>query len=182
MPEVGITQFDENGKIKITKVEVTKEQMGANCWLPARFLGGTCDRFYICRYAEKAECEASASKLAREKVKHEELEEGEEIRDDLICACCGEVIMCEAGECPYCGDEGTIYEGKPVCDICYDDDEPDATIYFGDSDEPQIIGSCRNETEGQFRGKWHSTDPWRGYFVLESEDYVQIFDDAILSG
>ncbi|GAH67698.1 unnamed protein product, partial [marine sediment metagenome] len=42
--------------------------------------------------------------------------------------------------------------------------------------------SCRNETDGDFRVKWHSTDPWRGYYECESGEYVEVFTDAILSG
>ncbi|MBA7466228.1 hypothetical protein ES707_01405 [subsurface metagenome] len=186
MPEVGIVNFDDEGNLHTNKVTVTAEELGVNCWLPARFLGGQCDRYYTCKYAEKANCQAGPSGIAREKAKHEELEEGEELRQDLICALCGEpIVPRDPGDRPYTGDTGTAYEGKPVCDTCYDEDtcEPAATIYYGgDHDEPHLIGSCRNETEGDFQVKWHSTDPWRGYHECESDGYVEVFTDAILSG
>ncbi|GAJ15861.1 unnamed protein product, partial [marine sediment metagenome] len=89
------------------------------------------------------------------------------------------------GESPYNGDPGTAYEGQPICDTCYDEDtcDPAATIYYGkDNEEISLIGSCRNETEGDFSVKWHSTDPWRGYHECESDEYVKVFTDAILSG
>jgi len=186
MPKVGIVNFDDNGNLHTNTVTVTKEELGVNCWLPARFLGGECDRYYICKYAEKANCQAGPSRIAREKAEHEQLEEGEELRQDLVCALCGEPIVPESpGDRPYTGDPGTAYEGQPICDTCYDEDtcEPAATIYYGaNHDEPHLIGSCRNETEGDFKVKWHSTDPWRGYFECESDEYVEIFTDAILSG
>jgi len=39
----------------------------------------------------------------------------------------------------------------------------------------------RNDTEGQFRVSWHSTDPWRGYYELHSSDYSCVLTDAILA-
>ena len=186
MPKVGIVNFDDNGNLHTNTVTVTKEELGVNCWLLARFLGGECDRYYICQYAEKANCQSGPSRIAREKAEHEELEEGEELRQNLICALCGEpIVPREPGETPYFGDTGTTYEGQPKCDTCYDEDtcEPAATIYYGkDNEDLHLIGSCRNETEGDFRVKWHSTDPWRGYFECESSEYVEVFTDAILSG
>jgi len=185
MPEVGIVNFDKEGNLHTNMVTVTKEELGVNCWLPARFLGGECDHYYICGYGDKANCKAGPSRIAREKAKHGQLEEGEELREDLICAVCGEPIVPQSpGDRPYSGDPGTACEGKPVCDTCYDEDtcEPAATIYYGIDDEPHLIGSCRNETDGDFRVKWHSTDPWRGYYECESDEYVEVFTDAILSG
>jgi len=186
MPEVGIVNFDDEGNLHTNNVTVTAEALGVNCWLPARFLGGQCDRYYTCKYAEKANCQAGPSKIAREKAEHEELEEGEELRQDLICAICGQpIVTTDPRNRPYTGDTGTSCEGKPVCDTCYDEDtcQPAATIYYGgDHDEPHLIGSCRNETEGDFQVKWHSTDPWRGYYECESGEYVEVFTDAILSG
>ena len=61
MPKIGFMRFDENGQIKQETVEVTSEQLGCECVLPARFLGGTCDRFYICNYSVKVDCKATAS-------------------------------------------------------------------------------------------------------------------------
>jgi hypothetical protein len=189
MPRIGFIHFDEHGRVKQETVEVTAEQLGCSCILPARFLGGTCDRFYICKYAVKVSCKATASKMAENiladmKEKQAAGEEAEEQREDLTCQICGEVIKRdEDNNGLYYGEEGTDYEGKPFCETCYYEDEPCATVYYdGDSDEPKFISSCRNETEGDFTVEWHRTDPWRGYYELKSDTYVEVFTDAILSG
>ena len=186
MPKIGIVSFDENGDLHTNTVTVTKEELGVNCWLPARFLGGECDRYYICSYAEKANCHAGPSRIARHKASHGELEEGQELRRDLTCAICGQpIVAAEPGGRPYTGDPGTAHQGQPICDNCYDEDtcQPAATIYYGkDNEDTRLIGSCRNETEGDFRVSWHSTDPWRGYYKCRSSKYVEVFTDAILSG
>ncbi len=184
MPDLVFHRFDEEANIHVQSVSVSSEELGASrCSLPARFLGGTCDRFYTCKEARRCSCKASHSRLARDKAAHGEL--GEEIREDLLCAVCGQAILLDSVDRPYHGDPGTSYEGQPVCETCYDEDlcEPSATIYYGvDSDEPCLIGACRNETEGNFKVRWHRTDAWRGYYELESEVYTQVFTDAILSG
>jgi len=106
------------------------------------------------------------------------------------CECCGELVERDR---VWPGDEGTHYEGKPVCERCWDsdfDDAPCATVYYGrpdpddgyDTDQVCRIGAIRNETEGVFRVKWVPTDPWRGYYEVESDYYVQVFTDSILSG
>ncbi|MBM4463829.1 MAG: hypothetical protein FJ012_11000 [Chloroflexi bacterium] len=190
MPKIGFIHFDENGVVREETVEVTREQLGCECILPARFLGGTCDRFYTCKYAAKVNCKAGPSKLAeniladmREKQAAGEEIEGEE-REDMICQMCEEPIdPGDDGYGIYYGDEGTDYEGKPLCETCYYENEPCATVYFGGEDaEPCFISSCRNETEGAFTVQWHSTDPWRGYYELKSDKYTEVFTDAILSG
>jgi len=71
----------------------------------------------------------------------------------------------------YLGDIGTPLEGKPLCEECYYESEPCATVYYGEEDTPYIISEARNETDGDFRVKWHSTDPWRGYYEVESDKY-----------
>jgi len=184
MPRVGITRFDENGKIIVETVTVTREELSVGCWLPARFLRGECDRYYICKYGVKANCKAGPSRIAREKAEHDKLEKSEGLREESICKLCGEpIVPQDSGDRPYLGESGTSYEGEPICDSCYDEDtgEPCATIYYGTDDEPHLIGSCRNETDGAFRVRWHSTDPWRGYYECESDGYAMVFTDAILS-
>ena len=194
MPMIGFIRFDENGQIKQETVEVTAEQLGCSCILPARFLGGTCDRFYICNYSVKVDCKATASKLAeniladmkeKQAAGEEADEELNERAEEVTCAMCDEIIeQDEFGDSgSYYGEEGTDYEGKPICETCFCEDEPCATVYYGgDEDEPRIISSCRNETEGDFTVEWHRTDPWRGYYELKSDSYVEVFTDAILSG
>jgi hypothetical protein len=95
-----------------------------------------------------------------------------------IYECCEQEV--EQTEVLY-GDPGTHYEGKPLCQSCYDSDEPIASVYFGDDDVPQYISHCRNETEGQFKVKWQPIDAWRGRHVVESDEYANIFNYAILS-
>lgn len=56
------------------------------------------------------------------------------------------------------GEPGTMYEGKPVCETCYDEDERCAVVYYGADDSPHGISGTRNETDGDFRVGWHSID------------------------
>jgi len=79
------------------------------------------------------------------------------------------------------GDEGTFYEGKPLCETCYCEDEPAATVFYGRDDEPHIISYTRNETEGDFTVQWHSTDPWRGYYETKSEKYSLVNTAELLA-
>jgi hypothetical protein len=79
------------------------------------------------------------------------------------------------------GDKATFYEGKPVCETCYYEDEPVATVYFGRDDYPNIISYTRNETDGAFRAKWHRTDPWRGYYETESDEYALVNTAELLA-
>jgi len=97
----------------------------------------------------------------------------------IVCNSCDEPIRDQ--DDVYFGDPATHYEGKPLCEICYYEDEPIATVYYRDEEEPHFITHARNDTEGDFRASWHSTDPWRGYFEVESEHYAKIFSDTILA-
>jgi len=94
------------------------------------------------------------------------------------CAICDQRIKkLEA----YLGDEGTLYEGKPLCESCYYEDEPCATVVYSKDDTPYIISGTRDETEGDFRVKWHSTDPWRGYYETNSEKYALVNTAELLA-
>ncbi len=81
----------------------------------------------------------------------------------------------------YYGDIGTIYEGKPLCESCYYENESAAVIYFGKDNDPYIISSTRNETDGIFRVKWIRTDPWRGYYSAESDEYSLVNTAELLA-
>jgi len=96
----------------------------------------------------------------------------------VICASCGEPVK---GDLFY-GDKGTPFENKPVCEVCWESAEVCAVVYYNDDEEPCQITDFTNETEGDFRVRWHPIDPWRGHFEAESDRYVKVFDDAILSG
>jgi len=96
----------------------------------------------------------------------------------MRCAICNERIK-KSEE--YFGDEGTFYEGKPLCETCYYEDEPCATVLYSKDDTPYIISGTRNETEGNFRVKWHSTDPWRGYYETSSEKYSLVNTAELLA-
>jgi hypothetical protein len=101
------------------------------------------------------------------------------MRKKQICASCEESI----GEnTTYYGEPKTHYEGKPLCESCFYDGDPLATIFYGKDLEPHYITQARNETEGDYQANWHSTDPWRGYYELSSEKYMNIFSDSILAG
>lgn len=97
----------------------------------------------------------------------------------ILCISCEEPIRKESTI--YYGDPKTHYENKPLCETCYYEGDPVATIFYRNEEEPHFITHARNDTDGDFWAKWHSTDPWRGYFEMESERYVKVFSDAILS-
>jgi hypothetical protein len=94
------------------------------------------------------------------------------------CESCGERIRKDEA---YRGDEGTSYSGKPLCETCYEEDEPCATVFYGRGDTPYVISHARNETDNDFRTKWISTDPWRGYFQSESDRYTLVNTAELLS-
>jgi len=81
----------------------------------------------------------------------------------------------------YVGDEGTLYEGKPLCESCYYDDEPAATVLYNKDKQPYIISGTRNETKGDFSVSWHSTDPWRGYYETKSDRYALVNTAELLA-
>jgi len=187
MPKLIFHHFDEEAQVHVSAVTVTAAELAASsCWLPARFLGGLCDRYFHCQEAKDANCQAQPSILARQRLQ-DSVASGdtsnirEDFRADRICAICQEVILDKV----YLGEAKTHYEGQPICQGCFDTDldEPCATVYLGsDDEEPKLIGSCRNETDGDFSIRWHRTDPWRGYYELLSDTYTELFTDAILSG
>jgi hypothetical protein len=94
------------------------------------------------------------------------------------CSICGEKIKKTEA---YLGDKGTFYENKPLCESCYYEDEPCATVLYKGDDQPYIITHTRNETEGDFTVEWHSTDPWRGYYETKSEKYVLVNTAELLA-
>jgi len=81
----------------------------------------------------------------------------------------------------YVADKGTPLEGKSLCETCYYEDEPAATVFYGRDEQPYIISEARNETEGDFSARWRSTDPWRGYYETKSEKYALVNTAELLS-
>jgi len=81
----------------------------------------------------------------------------------------------------YFGDKGTFYENKPLCESCYYEDELCATVLYKVDDQPYVISHTRDETEGDFSVKWHSTDPWRGYYETKSDKYALVNTAELLS-
>lgn len=74
----------------------------------------------------------------------------------MKCSICDERIKkIEA----YFGDNGTPYENKPLCESCYYEDEPAATVFYRRGDQPYVISGTMNETEGDFSDQWRNTDP-----------------------
>jgi len=94
------------------------------------------------------------------------------------CAICDERIKKSDA---HIGDEGTLYEGKPLCESCYYEDEPCATVIYSKDNTPYIISGTRDETEGDFRVRWHSTDPWRGHYETTSEKYSLVNTAELLA-
>ena len=99
--------------------------------------------------------------------------------NDIQCVLCEEELPDR--DRTYFAEPETEYEGKPVCEVCYYEADPAATLYFGDDETPYVISSVRNDTDAQFWVSWHSTDPWRGYYELHSSDYSCVLSDAILA-
>jgi len=96
----------------------------------------------------------------------------------MKCSSCEEKIKkAEA----YYGDRGTFYENKPLCDSCYYEDEPCATVFYKRDDQPYVISHTKDETEGDFSVGWHSTDPWRGYYETKSDKYALVNTAELLS-
>jgi hypothetical protein len=96
----------------------------------------------------------------------------------MKCTCCGQRIKKNDA---YIGDKGTYYEGKPLCEICYLEDEPCAIVYYKNDDQPYVISHTRNETEGDFTVEWRSIDPWRGYYETKSEKYALVNTAELLA-
>jgi hypothetical protein len=81
----------------------------------------------------------------------------------------------------YFGDKGTLYENKPLCESCYYEDEPAATVFYKGDDQPYVISGTRNETNGDFSVQWRSTDPWRGYYETKSDKYSLVNTAELLA-
>ena len=96
----------------------------------------------------------------------------------MKCSICKEKIT--KTEACY-GDKNTLYENKPLCETCYHEDEPCATVAYKGDDQPYIISHTKNETEEDFSVSWHSTDPWRGYYETKSGKYVLVNTAELLS-
>ena len=101
----------------------------------------------------------------------------------IECSCCGEKFPPEK---IYYGDEGCPSEGQPICEVCFDGDEPVVILHFSNEENPIFITEFRNDTLLYpnlpfFRVKWVSIDAWRGYYEAESDEYEKIHSDCILS-
>ncbi len=96
----------------------------------------------------------------------------------MKCSICGRRV--KRSEACF-GDKGTLYERKPLCESCYYEDAPAATVFYGRDKQPYIISDTRNETNGDFKVEWYSTDPWRGYYKTKSEKYSLINTAELLT-
>jgi hypothetical protein len=71
--------------------------------------------------------------------------------------------------------------GKQMSDTIDDDEqEPSATVIYGDDETPHIISEYTDTTEGDFDVKWVSTDAWRGYYELTSKNWAKVHTDVAL--
>ena len=68
-----------------------------------------------------------------------------------------------------------------MCETCYEEDEPCATVFYGNDETPYTISHARNETDGLFRVKWIPTDPWRGHYATESDEYSLVNTAELLA-
>lgn len=113
--------------------------------------------------------------------------------DELLCPNCYNTIECELCDKRFKEEDlraliningETNYEH--VCEDCYDtcldEDEPNATVLYGNDDYPHTIGEYHDDTEGDFKAVYHSTDGWRGYYDIEpSDDWESVHSDCILA-
>jgi len=125
----------------------------------------------------------------------ESIYENAGIKPETICISCEEKakdIAKEYGEDRI--EDGFHLEKGWICFPCYEQDESYANtvIFFNtngcyDSIEGKEGGTvCRvgeyiDETNGEFRFKYHKTDGWRGYYEPESDEWTNIHSDCILS-
>ena len=129
-----------------------------------------------------------------------QIEDAEHRRDyvPVRCAICEKEMTYDEHQNASCGEEATQYEGDPICETCYCEDEAEATLRVFDADNPEgegdygtsifEIGSCKNMTAcdgdiGTWRTKWVRTDAWRGYIdLIPPKDWVQFHSDCSLMG
>src|SRR3990170_461194 len=81
---------------------------------------------------------------------------------------------------------------EPVCETCYYETEPQATVVWSDNrgeyplemehtGSKDVITEYHNATP--FIIKWKSTDSWRGHFeTIKSGDWVKVHDDCVCKG
>lgn len=65
----------------------------------------------------------------------------------MKCSICNDIIKTIEA---YLGDKGAPYEDKPLCESCYYEDEPAATVFYRGDEQPYVISGTRNETEEDF--------------------------------
>lgn len=96
------------------------------------------------------------------------------------------------------GDEGTMYEGKLLCESCYSEDDAETTLRVFDAEHPDgegdygdtvfEIGATRNATAdngdiGLWRVHRERIDGWRSYVKVDPpKDWVTFHGDVALSG
>ena len=104
----------------------------------------------------------------------------------IPCDECGEEFMSEELH-PLKEIDGTVAYEK-LCEKCEDmytrEDEPIATIIYGDEKEEQtkFIKTYTDDTKGEFKAVYHRTDGWRGYYdIIPSDKWVAIHTDCILA-
>ena len=98
--------------------------------------------------------------------------------EKVLCSVCGGGVGREETRW---GDRGTLYEDKPLCEACWEEDEACATVYYGDDETPNIIGEARNDTDGEFTLVWHSLDSWRGSYAVSSPHYALLNEAELLA-
>lgn len=133
----------------------------------------------------KQQTETVTIKMKDERTPEEVMKNKAKIEHQLFkCENCNEEFEIEELQELYNVNGEREYEH--LCEKCKesieDNDEPNATVYFNDDEEPQFIRKYSDDTEGAFKAIWHRTDAWRGYYDVTSENWTHIHSDCILSG
>lgn len=88
-------------------------------------------------------------------------------------------------KCENCGNEvdedNVVYsdDKKPLCESCYYEAEPIATVVFSGGEKEEIT-EWHNPTD--FKIGYHRSDGWRGYYeVVKSRGWAHVHEDCILS-
>ena len=196
---IGIKLSDEKGQAKLEKFKVkikTKSSEDMHRLLKDKMeaLAYILDEEYDCNIGNEKfgdhlelnvgqkEKHTGDKELTIENIRKEVAEVGipawrVEIEEAKLCICCGSAV---GSNDVYPNENGEGF----LCESCWEHDRSEhvTTVRFSYDDDPldfHTIGEYHNDTEGEFKVEWHSTDAWRGYSVIvPSEKWAKLHSDA----